>query len=46
MCQHNNASVIEENVSQEKWEGDLYVQEFFSWYYCPDCDDDFACKAR
>jgi hypothetical protein len=44
MCNHATKQVIEEGLTQERWEGDLYVQDIFDWVYCPECDDDFACK--
>ena len=47
MCPHANAQTIEEGIVQEGWEaGDLYVQNKYDWVFCPDCGDDFACKAQ
>lgn len=47
MCHHSTLQVIEEDMTEEKWEeGDIYVQETFDWVYCPECDEDFACNVR
>lgn len=45
MCDHVEVDIIEEEVAEERWEGDLYVQDIFSWVVCRECGDDFACKA-
>lgn len=45
MCPHINCQTIEEEMTEERWEGDTYVQDVFCWVVCEDCGDDFACKA-
>lgn len=44
-CGETVWNVIEENMTVEHWEGDLYVQDIFTWVVCSECGDDFACKA-
>jgi hypothetical protein len=44
MCSHDNCQTIEEGLTEERWEEDLYVQDFFDWVVCADCGVDFACK--
>lgn len=46
MCPHVDAQVIEEEMTEERWEGDFYVQNTFCWMVCPECGDDFACTPR
>lgn len=44
MCDHLDVDVIDEEMSQERWEGDLYTQDIFCWVVCRECGDDFACS--
>lgn len=46
MCNHGEYQLIEESMTEEKWEGDTLVQFTFDWVYCPECDDDFACSVN
>ena len=45
MCGHGAYQVIEEGVSEERWEGDFYVQDVFDWYVCEECGEEMCCKA-
>ena len=44
MCSHDYCQTLEEGLTEERWEGDLYVQDVFDWLLCEDCGEDFACK--
>ena len=45
MCEHLDVSSIEEGLTEERWEGDFYVQNIFDWVVCRECGVDFGCKA-
>jgi hypothetical protein len=42
MCAHENALLINDEIVEEKWEGDFYTQKFYSWYHCQECGSDLS----
>lgn len=42
MCSHLETSVVEEEVTQEWWEGDTFVQDSWEWIVCRECGCDLS----
>ena len=46
MCSHTNWSVIEDEVAEERWEGDDLTCDIYTWAVCQECGVDFACQPQ
>lgn len=46
MCNHVDCAAIEEQVLEERWEGDDLTCDVYGWVVCRDCGVDFACTPQ